>query len=120
MSRKLFVLFILVFFAYVLSYFLNMDTILRTNEDTDQLDKSYELSLTRHYELLSTHNEQISRANLKYLAEEKLGLELPDTFEDYAFYQVYVEDGGKKGVTLLRFITPTAEALSTEPPSQLR
>jgi hypothetical protein len=120
MSRKLLLVFILVFFGYVLSYFLNMDAILRLNKKTDKLNEAYEFSLSRHYEKLSIRNEQISRKNLIRLAEEELGLELPETFTDYAFYQIYEEDGGTKGVTLLRFITPTAEALSTEPPSQFK
>ena len=120
MSRKLLALFIIVVFAYTLTYFLNMDTILRTNTKTDKLDENYEVLLTSHYDLLSANNEQKSRENLCRLAEEELGLELPVTFDDYAFYQVWEQDGGERGVTLLRFITPTAEAFSTEPPNQLK
>jgi len=120
MSRKLLAFFILVVFAYTLTYFLNMDIILRTNTKADELNEEYEVLLTSHYEILSINNEQKSRDNLCRLAEEELGLELPKTFDDYAFYQVWEQDGGEKGVTLLRFITPTAEALSTEPPNQLK
>jgi hypothetical protein len=120
MSKKLVLLLLFTVLGYITTYFLNMDVILRKNDSTDKLDAEYEILLDQYHELLTTNARYNSRSYLSKLAEEELGLYLPEDFEDYAFYQVHNDEEGNKGITLLRFITPTAEALSTKPPTQLR
>jgi hypothetical protein len=119
MSRKLFLVFILVFFGYVLSYFLNMDVILRLNEKTDKLNETYEFSLSQHYEKLSIRNEQISRKNLIRLAEEELGLELPVTFEDYAFFRFMKKMEGQRESPFFVLSHPQQKLLVPNHPASL-
>ncbi len=120
MLRKQIIFFLITVFLYIITNFLNMDVILRTNKQIDKLDYEYEILLDEYNELLAQYTQLTSRSYLCQIAEKKLGLHLPENFEDYAFFQIDREPEGKTGITIWQAIMPTAEAFSTKPPSQLK
>ena len=120
MIRKQIVFFLIAVFLYIITYFLNMDVILQTNKETDKLDYKYEILLDEYNVLLAQYTQLTSRSYLCQIAKDELDLHLPENFEDYAFFQLDREIEGKTGITIWQAIMPTAEAFSTEPPSQLK
>lgn len=120
MLRKAVIVFVVIVFAYIISYFINMHHILRLNQNIEELDLEYEVLREEHLALISEHNYLESREYLSKIAEENLGMYLPKDFEDYAFYQESYDDKGNRDLILLQLLNPPASAMSTKFPSQLK
>ncbi|MCF7918473.1 MAG: hypothetical protein K9N06_00985 [Candidatus Cloacimonetes bacterium] len=117
MNKKLTIIFIFLLSAYIITHFLIMDNVLKKNRETDKLNEEYQGMLEDHYLLRCENSYFKSREFISQLAENELGLYLPDDFADYAFYEV-TED--QKEITLIQFLMPTAEAFSFQIPNRLQ
>lgn len=113
-------LFVIVAFAYIITYFVNMHNILQLNDQIEELEIEQEILREEHLELISEYNYLVSREFLSPIAEEKLGMYLPSDFDDYAFYREQEDEKGNRDLVLLQLLNPPASALSTAPPSQLQ
>jgi hypothetical protein len=94
-----------------------MDTILKTNRSTDTLHEEYQGLLEDHYILKCENSHFRSREFISHLAEQELGLYLPEDFNDYAFYEVTDDE---REITLIQYLMPTAEAFSFQVPKRLQ
>lgn len=117
MMNKAIVTLIVLLTIYIISNFLIMDSVLKLNRDTDNLNEEYQGYLEEYYFLKCEHSTFTSRDYISNLAENELGLELPRDFDDYAFYEVVEEE---KKVSLIQCLMPTAEAFSFKIPSRLQ
>ena len=117
MSKKLTIFFIFLLSFYIISHFLIMDTILKTNCKTDNLNEEHQGLLEDHNILKCENSHFKSREFISQLAEHELGLYLPLDFNDYAFYEITDDE---REVTLIQYLIPTAEAFSFQVPNRLQ